>query len=91
MLCTIDGDTFYLFTKSTWIGDSGALYHITNNVTGLFDITDIDELIQGSSRNMPAMKKGKLWVKLQQVNGTEQVHTLWPLTFCCKAGANLFS
>ena len=24
MMCTIDGDTFSLFTKNTWIGDSGA-------------------------------------------------------------------
>ena len=31
MLCTIDGGTFFLFTKNTWIGDFGASYHITNN------------------------------------------------------------
>ena len=30
MMCTIDGDNFYLFTKNTWIGDSSALCHITN-------------------------------------------------------------
>ena len=37
------------------------------------------------------MKKGKLQVKVQQVNRTEQVHTLQPVKFCPKAGANLFS
>ena len=60
MMCTIDGDTFYSFTKITQIGDSGASYHITNNNTGLYDVTDMDELIQGSFDIMPARKKGKL-------------------------------
>ena len=65
--------------------------HITNNKTGLYDVTNIDESIQGSSNIMPATKKGKLWVKICQVDGTEQTHTLWPVKFCPKAGANLFS
>ena len=43
MLCTIDGDTFYLFMKSTWIGDSGTLLHIMNKNTSLFNIINIDE------------------------------------------------
>ena len=60
MMCTIDGDTFFLFTKNTWIGDSGVSCHITDDDTGLYDITYIDESIQGSSSIMPAMKKGKL-------------------------------
>ena len=34
MLSTIDENTFHLFTKKTWIGDSGALCHVTNNDTG---------------------------------------------------------
>ena len=58
MLCIIDGDTLYLFMKNTCIGDSRASCHITNNGTGLFNIIDINELIQGSSRDMPATKKG---------------------------------
>ena len=40
---------------------------------------------------MPATKKGKLQVKVQQVNRAEQVHTLWPVKLCPNAGANLFS
>ena len=60
MMCTIDSDTFFSFTKNTWIGDSGASCHITNNDTGLYDITDINKSIQGSSSIMPVMKKGKL-------------------------------
>ena len=59
-MCTIDSDTFYLFTKNTWIRDSGASGHITSNDTGLYDIINIDESIQGSFSIMPATKKCKL-------------------------------
>ena len=60
MMCTIDGTSFHLFTKNTWTSDSGASCQITNNENGMYDITEIDESIQGSSGIMPAMKKGKL-------------------------------
>ena len=90
MMCTINGDRFFLFTKNTWIKDSGASCHITNDDTGLYDITDIDELIQGSSSIMSTMKKSAPSQGMpSQV--TYQVHTLWPVKFCPKAGANLFS
>ena len=82
--------TLFLFTKYTWIGDSRASCHITNNNTVLYDITNNNESIQGSSGIMPGMKKGKLCVKLCQVNVTKQVQILWPLKFCPKAGVNLF-
>ena len=51
---------------------------------------EIQESIQRSSGTMPATKKGKLQVTVRQVNGLEQVHTLWPVKFCASAGANLF-
>ena len=57
--------------------------------TGLFDVIDINESIQGSSGNMPATKKEKLHINTQQVDGTEPVHTLWPMKFF--PNANLFS
>ena len=41
---TIDGNTFYLFKKNTWIVDSG--------VSSLFNVIDINKSIQGSSDNM---------------------------------------
>ena len=64
MLCTINVDMFYLFMKNTWMGDSRASCHITNDNTGLFDIINIDKLIQGSSGNMPVTKKGKLCINI---------------------------
>ena len=91
MMCTMDGTSFHLFTKNTWIGDSSASCHITNDKKGMFDVIEIDKLIQGSSGTIPSTKKGKLRVIVWQVNGQEQVHTLWPVKFCPLAGANLFS
>ena len=57
----------------------------------MFDITDIDESIQGSSGIMPTTRKGKLHVNVWQVYVTEWVCTLWSVKFCPKAWANLFS
>ena len=91
MMCTIDGTSFHSFTKNTWISNSGASCHITNNKKGMFDVIEINESIQGSSGTMPTIKKGKLRVTVWQVNGIEQVHTLWSVLFCPSAGANLFS
>ena len=40
---------------------------------------------------MPATKKDKLWVIVWQINGIEQVQTLWHVKFYPLAGANLCS
>ena len=61
-----------------------------NNNAGLCDDININKAIQRSSGNMLAIKKGKLCINIQQVDGTEWVHTLWPEKFCPKAGANQF-
>ena len=84
MLCIINGDTFYSFTKN-------ASCYITIDDTGLFDIIDINESIQRSSGNMPVSKKGKLCINVWQVDSTELVHTLWPVKFCLKAVVYLHS
>ena len=89
VMCTIDDDTSFSFPKNT-IGDSCTSCHFMNNDTGLFNIININKMIQKSSGNMPATKKEKLCVNVQQVDGTEWVHTLWSVKFCPKAGANLF-
>ena len=90
MMCTIDSTSFHSFTKNTWISNSGASCHITNNKNGMYSVTEIDESIQDSSSIMPTTKKGKLHMIVQQVNGQEQIHTLWPVMLCPSARANLF-
>ena len=81
MLSTIDEETFDSSTKNTWIGNSGVSCYITYSDTGLYDVTKINELLQGSMGNMSTNNKGKLCRKsgkLMEVN-------------CTKAGANLCS
>ena len=70
-----------MFMKTNWIGDSGALCHIMNCDTGLFDVTDINKLIQGSSRSMLAIKKGMHFTNVGKVDITEWVYALWPGSF----------
>ena len=40
---------------------------------------------------MLATNKGKLCISVHQLNGTEWIHIVWPMKFCSKVGANLFS
>ena len=91
VLYTIDGQTFHVFTMTTWIGNSGISYHITNDDTSLNDITKINESVQGSLGNMLATQKSKLCIKVHQVNGSKGLHVLWFIKFCIKTGANLYS
>ena len=68
MLHTIDGETLHSFTKNTWINDSGASCHITNENTGLYNV--VNKLVQGSSGNTSATKRGKFCINVCQVDGT---------------------
>ena len=72
MICLIDGETFFLFAKNTWIGDFSASCLNTNNDSGLYDNTNIKELAQGSSDSMSPTKKDKLHMMVCQVNGSEK-------------------
>ena len=42
----------------------------------MYDITEIDEPVQGSSSNMKVTKKGKLHLRVNQIDGSEIEHTL---------------
>ena len=74
MLCMIDGETFHSFTKNMWIGNMGASYHIPNDDVGLYDVTKINKFVQGSLGNMSITKRGKLCMKVCQVNGSKRLH-----------------
>ena len=82
----IESETFFLFTKKEKIGDLGTSWCITNDDKGLYDITDINELVQCSSDIVSTSKKGKLCMKLCQVSGSEKLHVLCQVWY-----ANLFS
>ena len=49
MMCTVNRETFYIFTKNTLISNSVTLCHITNNNMELYDVTKMNMLVQGSS------------------------------------------
>ena len=53
ILCNVDGKTFHLFTKNTWIIDYCDSCHITNNDTGFYGITKINELMKGRQAIFP--------------------------------------
>ena len=90
MLCTIDGDSFYTFTKNVWIDDSGAFCYIVNNDISMFDVEAINKSVQGSSSNKMAMKKGKIYARVGLVDVSKKLHTLMP-KYCVRVGASLFS
>ena len=58
MLCTIDGETSYLFIRNMWIRDSGSNYKVI----------EIHKFIQGILGCMPTIK-GELCIKVKQVDG----------------------
>ena len=59
-------------------------YAILPTMTDIYDIIQINESVQGSSDNISATKKGKLWKYVKTM-------VTWTMTYCTKAGANLFS
>ena len=56
-MCTTNGELFFIFTKHTWIDDLGTFCHVSNNNTAIYDITDIDESMQGGTGNVKATKR----------------------------------
>ena len=85
----IDGESFYIFTKNTWMGNCSTLCHITNNV-GLHFVTNIDELVQGSAGSISFKKKSKLCMKVRQVDEGKKLHILFSVKYCASVHANLF-
>ena len=89
VLCKMDGGTFHSFTKNMRISNSGAMCHITNNDTGLYEITKINESVKGCAGKMSTTTKSKLCMKICQADGTEWVHIMCPMKYCDKASGNL--
>ena len=77
--------------KNSWFGDSGASCLITTDDIGMYEITKIDGSMQVNSDSMKTTNKGELCIISRQVNGSEILHTLWPVKYCKKAGANPFN
>ena len=48
MMCTIDGESFFMFTKHVWIEGPRASCNIADNNTGMHDVTNIKESVQAA-------------------------------------------
>jgi hypothetical protein len=58
-------------TKDTWIGDTGASCHMTNDDTGMYEVKTIDdEITVGNGKPMKATKIGKIKMEIIQVDGS---------------------
>ena len=63
--------------ENTWLCDSGAACHLTNDSTGVYDIIKINEMaIKGDGIGLKIIKKGKLDVNVGQNNGSTYNLTL---------------
>ena len=79
IICTIEGEKLNTIIKNICIEDSRTSCHITNDDTGIYDITEIDKAMKGSSDSMKEILKRKLNLKVSQVDESGIIHTLWPV------------
>ena len=68
MLCTLD-----IHSQKTHGLAIKVPHVISQTITQAFMVTDINKSVQGSSGNMSVSKKGKLCMKLWQVDGRKRV------------------
>jgi len=79
-------------TEDIWIGDSGASCHMTNDDTGMFDCTKIDEDITiGNGKPMKATKLGKIQAEIIQQDGSTRQVTLTNVKYIPELWCKLFS
>ncbi len=79
-------------TKKTWIADSGASSHITNDDTRLYDVEDVKELVKiGNGKTVYATKIGKLNVSIALQDGCRVSFTLDKVQYIPGFWVKLFS
>jgi hypothetical protein len=67
----------------TWIGDTGATSHMTNDNEGMFNIEpNNQQTVIGSGETMQAVKKGKLKLKATGEND-EETKFILSICFVC--------
>ena len=80
------------FSGNTWIGDSGASCHMTNDDTGMFGTTEIDEIITiGNGKPMRAKKVGSVKFELVQKDGSKRQFVMSNVKFVPELTCKLFS
>ena len=79
-----------MFTKHTWMSNLSTLCYITNNITGMYNIIDINETNRGSTLSMFTTKMGNLYIKWDRWTVGKMLHTYWIMKYCTMAGATCF-
>jgi len=81
-----------IFSAFTWIADSGATTHMTNNLAEMFDLTDANISISvGDGRKMNTLKIGKWKGMAIDLEGRKQEITLTNVSYVPQLMVNLFS
>ena len=79
-------------SENTWIGDSGASCHMTNDDNGMFDCKQIDEDIMiGNGKPMKATKVGLIRLETMQQDGSIRSFTMTNVKFVPELYCKLFS
>mmetsp|Transcript_11032 Transcript_11032/g.16140 ORF Transcript_11032/g.16140 Transcript_11032/m.16140 type:complete len:268 (+) Transcript_11032:5907-6710(+) len=76
MYCKINGTSYLSFTEDTAYGDSRSSCHLHTSDEGMYNIKEIDKIIDGIGTNIQATKKVKMQVLVKQVDG---LNTIWVL------------
>jgi len=83
--------TMKAVSETTWIADSGATCHITNDLTGLYDIGHVETLVTlGDGTTVTAMMNAKLKLKMEGPEGPTTV-TLYDVKYIPEFMLKLFS
>ena len=79
-------------SNNFWIGDSGASCHMTNDDTGLEEISKIDEEIMiGDGKPMKATKVGRMKMEMIKNDGSKQQFTLSNVKYVPELHYKVFS
>jgi len=81
------------FTENTWIADSSTTCHVTNDESGLYEVTEVRERVRlGDGQKVTSTKKGKLEVVVPTtMNKKGTTITLENVQFIPKFPVMLFS
>jgi len=83
--------TMKVVSETTWIADSGATCHITNDSTGLYDIEPMETLVTlGDGTTVTTMMNAKLKLKMEGPEGPTTV-TLYDVKYILEFMLKLFS
>ena len=89
--CTVNGESFFTFTKFTWVANSGASSHMTNDDSSLKNLEIINDLFHSALGTIIAMEKRMKKVHVMQTDGSVKNMTLYLVKYCKDSMSNLLS